>query len=845
VLSQEDDTDNDDEGGQPLLFAYSAGSRGSDWHYPVDFCGGLYRYTDIVAMLDCVPAYADIFTHAASADGTLRILLCELRWAEQLFVLPCLFFASFAGESSLKLNPNILEVELNRVFWQTQSPTGSNNAVVRHPSTGIAGDGVDLGAVTAGRELVSSPFQHSYAHALCLSADVLCVVTVNRVQTTYNVPIYASVASSTKKDDNDNDECTSTVANGDNNIIAICDGSEESLNALLCVDTNNQAPSAASSASHHEPAVRTSTYGCVKRSLDGAKYRWDCNKTSVHVGGLHFTPTQTTTPTQTQTQPQALSSRRPASEGNDVCVSVLMPVYNGARYLERAVNSVYTQAAQGPHTHLHSWMPPRRRLVIDLVIVDDGSTDESYDIAMRLQHRAQETRQQSRKSHESCVVTVQVIKLPRNVGIATALDVGLCVCKYEYVARLDCDDVCLPRADRFYKQAWYLNANPQICVVGSQAILVHEDEDEDSETHANTEARTEVAGGIHTHPVLCTFTALIRRCPLLHSTVMMRKSRVCAIGGYTGRIIDKSKAGQVTQTHMDVDAVAASNAINALIQVANADTNGGGGCGRYELGVTVTDPSLLTHSTITHGPGSNCDAVLGDGVRYIEDYMLWVRLLLRYHGDTGPCVANMADCLCAITIRPNSASRQAHDAHTASEKQYFCHFLRKHAVYEYLQPRVHSLLSSRHADSDGVQVDWSTMLECLPMLTHPETHIQSRTDYDRVMELLSHLHTMFSLQSTSRCRKDTAAAAAAVAAVEGKEDDVDTHSLGMLIDAEFADIRLRCMRALVQAVGYGHPSVASVVNSAINTADIGTSGSHGWGNGDGGVLLLKSMIPFL
>jgi hypothetical protein len=288
VLSQEDDTDNDDEGGQPLLFAYSAGSRGSDWHYPVDFCGGLYRYTDIVAMLDCVPAYADFFTHAASADGTLRILLCELRWAEQLFVLPCLFFASFAGESSLKLNPNILEVELNRVFWQTQSPTGSNNAVVRHPSTGIAGDGVDLGAVTAGRELVSSPFQHSYAHALCLSADVLCVVTVNRVQTTYNVPIYASVASSTKKDDNDNDECTSTVANGDNNIIAICDGSEESLNALLCVDTNGQVPSTTTShANPNEPAVDTSTCGCVKRSLDGAKYRWDCNKTSVSPRSRH------------------------------------------------------------------------------------------------------------------------------------------------------------------------------------------------------------------------------------------------------------------------------------------------------------------------------------------------------------------------------------------------------------------------------------------------------------------------------------------------------------------------------------------------------------------------------
>jgi hypothetical protein len=753
-------------------------------------------------------------------------------------------FTSFAGESSMKLNPNILEVELNRVFWQTQSPTGSNNAVARHPSTGIAGDGVDLAAVAAGRELVSSPvFQHAYTHALCLSADVLCVVTVNRVQTTYNVPIYASVASCTKNDENVNDECASTVANGDNNTIAGCDGSGESLNALLCVDTNGQVPSTTTShANPNEPAVDTSTCGCVKRSLDGAKYRWDCNKTSVHVGGLHFTPF----PTQTQ----ALSSQRPNSEGNAVCVSVLMPVYNGARYMERAVNSVYTQAAQGPHTHPHSRMPPRRRLVIDLVIVDDGSTDESFDIAMRLQHRAQETWQQSRKSNESSVVTVQVIKLPRNVGIATALDVGLCVCKYEYVARLDCDDVCLPRADRFYKQAWYLNANPQICVVGSQAILVHEDEDEDSETHANTEARTEVAGGIHTHPVLCTLTALLQRCPLLHSTVMMRKSRVCAIGGYTGRIITTSWAGQVradAPTHLNGEAIAGSKAINALIQVANvanADTNGGGGCGQYELGVTVTDPSLLTHSTNTYGSGSNRDVVLGDGVRYIEDYMLWVRLLLRYHGDTGPCIANMADCLCAITIRPNSASRQAHDAHAVSDRQYLCHFLRKHAVYEYLQPRVHSLVSSRHADSDGVQVDWSTMLECLPMLTHPEAHIQSRTDYDRAMELLSHLHTMFSFQSSSRCRED-AAAAAAVAVVEGKEDDVDTHALGMLMDAEFADIRLRCMRAVVQAVGYGHPSVASVVNSAINTADIGTSGSHGWGNGDGGVLLLKSMIPFL
>ena len=61
---------------------------------------------------------------------------------------------------------------------------------------------------------------------------------------------------------------------------------------------------------------------------------------------------------------------------------------------------------------------------------------------------------------------IDVVALEKNVGLGMALSIGLTHCNYEYVARMDSDDFSLP--DRFEKQVSYLEAHPEIDVLGGQ-----------------------------------------------------------------------------------------------------------------------------------------------------------------------------------------------------------------------------------------------------------------------------------------------------------------------------------------------------------------------------------------
>lgn len=65
---------------------------------------------------------------------------------------------------------------------------------------------------------------------------------------------------------------------------------------------------------------------------------------------------------------------------------------------------------------------------------------------------------------------LEVIRLERNMGLASALNRGLehiLARNYKYIARMDADDVCYP--ERLAKQVAFLEANPHIGVVGSAA----------------------------------------------------------------------------------------------------------------------------------------------------------------------------------------------------------------------------------------------------------------------------------------------------------------------------------------------------------------------------------------
>ena len=123
-------------------------------------------------------------------------------------------------------------------------------------------------------------------------------------------------------------------------------------------------------------------------------------------------------------------------------VSVLLSVHNGARYLEQAVLSVMRQTLTN----------------IEIVVVDDCSTDETPDILARL--AAEDPR-------------IRVVRPAQNLRLARALNFGLEHVRAPYVARMDDDDICLPT--RLDVQKAYLDAHPDVTLVGSSIEWIDAD----------------------------------------------------------------------------------------------------------------------------------------------------------------------------------------------------------------------------------------------------------------------------------------------------------------------------------------------------------------------------------
>ena len=119
-------------------------------------------------------------------------------------------------------------------------------------------------------------------------------------------------------------------------------------------------------------------------------------------------------------------------------VSVVLPVYNAARYLRLAVNSILTQ----------TWRD------FELIAVDDGSTDSSKAILESF--AAQDPR-------------VIVISRP-NTGIVGALNDGIARARGEFIARMDGDDEAAPT--RLAAQVARLRAEPRLVALGSAVTFM-------------------------------------------------------------------------------------------------------------------------------------------------------------------------------------------------------------------------------------------------------------------------------------------------------------------------------------------------------------------------------------
>ena len=119
-------------------------------------------------------------------------------------------------------------------------------------------------------------------------------------------------------------------------------------------------------------------------------------------------------------------------------VSVVVPAFNAALFLRDAIASVSAQ------THAN----------FEVIIVDDGSTDDTVDVAQEL------ARQDSR---------VRLIRAARNAGTAAARNVAFEAMRGQFVCFLDADDAFLP--NKIETQLAFLRANPDYGLVYSDVCL--------------------------------------------------------------------------------------------------------------------------------------------------------------------------------------------------------------------------------------------------------------------------------------------------------------------------------------------------------------------------------------
>ena len=113
---------------------------------------------------------------------------------------------------------------------------------------------------------------------------------------------------------------------------------------------------------------------------------------------------------------------------------------------------------------------------------------------------------------------MHIIRLEKNGGLGNALRLGVENAKYDIIARMDSDDICMP--DRFEKQLAYLEAHPECDIVGGQITEFIDAPD-------NIVGKREVP---------CSNEAIYQymrsRCALNHPTVMFKKKSVLDAGNY-------------------------------------------------------------------------------------------------------------------------------------------------------------------------------------------------------------------------------------------------------------------------------------------------------------------------
>lgn len=124
-------------------------------------------------------------------------------------------------------------------------------------------------------------------------------------------------------------------------------------------------------------------------------------------------------------------------------ITVLMPLFNGERFVREALESILGQTITD----------------FELLIIDDGSSDAS----VRIVGDYDDSRIRLIRNHE-------------NLGVTATLNRGIDLARGEYIARMDCDDISLP--NRLAEQAAYLEQHPDCAMVAVMVTMMDENGNE-------------------------------------------------------------------------------------------------------------------------------------------------------------------------------------------------------------------------------------------------------------------------------------------------------------------------------------------------------------------------------
>ncbi len=169
---------------------------------------------------------------------------------------------------------------------------------------------------------------------------------------------------------------------------------------------------------------------------------------------------------------------------NNIYLSIVLSTYNEEKYIAKSIQSILDQSY--PY--------------FEFIIVNDGSTDNTLHII------------------KSFVDSRIVIIDKPNTGLPDSLNEGIKAAKYDWIARMDGDDIAAP--NRFETQVQYIDDS--VGVIGGQFKTIDEN-DKLSIT------------SISSKPLkysTCKWWLLLGMSPLAHPTVLIRKSCLLEHGGY-------------------------------------------------------------------------------------------------------------------------------------------------------------------------------------------------------------------------------------------------------------------------------------------------------------------------